>query len=215
MTNLDSILKSRDIILPTKVHIKVQKSYGFSSSCVGMWELDCEEGWAPKNWCFQIVVLDKTLESPLDCKEIKPFNPKKSQPSWEGLLAEAEAPILWPPDVKNRLIRKDPDAGKDWRQKEEGVAEDEMVGWHLNSMDMSLSKLQETVEDRGSCMLQSIESKSQMQFREWTTTRLCLRLSELRLCTFWPTFSYFPIPQPLGTTILLCYYEFHSFRVHR
>ena len=130
--NLDSILKSRDIILPTKVHIKVQKSYSFSSSCVGMWELDHKEGWAPKNWCFQIVVLDKTLESPLDCKEIKPVNPKKGQPwiFFGRTVAEAEAPILWSPDVKSRLIRKDPDAGKDWRQKEEGVAEDEMVGRH-------------------------------------------------------------------------------------
>ena len=115
-----------------------------------MWELDHKEGWAPKNWCFQIVVLDKTLESPLDCKEIKPVNPKeKSTLNIFIGRTDAEVPILWLLDAKSWLIVKDPDAGKDWRQKEEGVAEDEMVGRHLNSMDMNLSKLQETVEDRG------------------------------------------------------------------
>ena len=94
-----------------------------------MWELDCEEGWAPKNWCFWTVVLEKTLESPLDCKEIKSVNPKGNQ-SWiftERTDAEAEAPILWPPDAKNWLIGKDPDAGKKWKAKEKGMAENEMV----------------------------------------------------------------------------------------
>ena len=97
-----------------------------------MWELDCEESWATKNWCFWTVVLEKTLENPLDCKEIKPVNPKGNQPwIFTGRTdAEVEAPILWPPDVKNWLIRKDPDAGKDWRQVERGTSEDEMVGWH-------------------------------------------------------------------------------------
>ena len=96
-----------------------------------MWELDHIESWVPKNWCFWTVVLEKTLESPLDCKEIKPVNPKRNQ-SWMFIGrtdVEAEAPILWPPDVKNWLIRKDPDVGKDWRQ-EKRTAEDEMVGWH-------------------------------------------------------------------------------------
>ena len=96
-----------------------------------MWELDYKEGWAPKNWCFWTVVLDKTLESPLDCK-IKPVNPKGNQ-SWiiTGRTdAEAEAPILWLPDAKSRLIRKDPDARKDWRQEEKRMTEDEMAGWH-------------------------------------------------------------------------------------
>ena len=91
-----------------------------------MWELDHKEGWAPKNWCLWIVVLDKTLESYLDCKEIKEVNPKRDQP-WISIGrtdAEAEAPILWPPDVKSWLIGKDPDAGKDWRQKEREVTED-------------------------------------------------------------------------------------------
>ena len=108
------------------------QSYGFSSSHVWMWELDHKEGWAPKNWCFWTVVLEKRLESPLDCKEIKPVHPKGNQ-SWiftERTDAEAEAPILWPPDAKNWLIGKDPDAGKDWRQEERWRTEDELVGWH-------------------------------------------------------------------------------------
>ena len=96
-----------------------------------MWELDYEEGWVPKNWCFWTVVLEKTLESPLACKEIQPFHPKGNQSQiFIGRTdAEAETLILWPPDVKNWLIWKDPDPGKDWRQ-EKGTAEDEMVGWH-------------------------------------------------------------------------------------
>ena len=97
-----------------------------------MWELDHNEGWAPKNWCFWMVVLKKALESPLDCKEIQPVHPKGNQ-SWIFIGradAEAEAPILWPCHAKNWLIGKDPDAGKDWRQKEKGMTEDEMAGWH-------------------------------------------------------------------------------------
>ena len=96
-----------------------------------MWELDHKEGWALKNWCFWTVVLEKILESPLDCKEIKLVNSKGNQ-SWifPGRTdTEAEAPILWPPDAKSWLIGKDPDAGKDWRQKEKAAVEDEMVGW--------------------------------------------------------------------------------------
>ena len=109
------------------------QSYGFSSSHVWMWELDHTEGWALKNWCFWTVVLEKTLESPLDCKEIKPVHPGFQDQSWIFIgrtNAEAEAPILCPPDVKSLLIRKDPDAGKDWRKEEKGMTEDEMVGWH-------------------------------------------------------------------------------------
>ena len=97
-----------------------------------MWELDYKESWASKNWCFRTVVLEKTLESPLDCKKIKPVSPKGNQ-SWifTGRTdAEAESPLLWPPNVKNWLIRKDPDAGQDWKQEEKGMTEDEMVGWH-------------------------------------------------------------------------------------
>ena len=108
------------------------QSYCFSSSQVWMWELDCKESWAPKNWCFWIVVLEKTLESPLDSKEIQPVNPKGNQ-SWiftRGTDAGAETSVLWPPDVKKQLIGKDPDSGKDWRLEEKETTEDEMVGWH-------------------------------------------------------------------------------------
>ena len=130
MTNLDSILKSRDIILPTKV--PSSQSYGFSSSHVWMWELDCEESWAPMNWCFWTVMLEKTLESPLDCKGIQPVHLKGNQ-SWIFIGrtdVEAETPILWPPDAKHWLIWKDPDAEKDRTQEEKGTTENEMVGWH-------------------------------------------------------------------------------------
>ena len=108
------------------------QSYGFFSSHVWMWELDYKESWAPKNWCFWTVVLEKTLESLLDCKEVKPVNPKGDQ-SWIVIGrtdAEAETPIFWPPDVKNWLIGKDPDAGKDWGQEEKGMTKHKMVGWH-------------------------------------------------------------------------------------
>ena len=97
-----------------------------------MWELDCKEGWIPNNWWFWAVVLEKTLEIPLDCKEIKPLNPKGNH-SWIFNVrtdAEAEATILWPPDANNWFIGKDPDSGKDWRQEEKGMTEDEMAGWH-------------------------------------------------------------------------------------
>ena len=108
------------------------QSYGFSGSHVWMWELDYEEIWEPKNWCFWIVVLEKTFESPLDCKEIYPVYPKGNQ-SWIFIGrtdAKAETLILWPPDGKNWLIWKEPDAGKDWRREEKGTTGDEMVGWH-------------------------------------------------------------------------------------
>ena len=111
---------------------RFSQSYCFSSSHVWMWELDYKESWAPKNWCFWTVVLEKTLESPLDYKEIQPVHPKGNQ-SWIFIGrtdVEAETPILWPPDARSWLIWKDPDAGKDWRQEEKGMTEDEMVGWH-------------------------------------------------------------------------------------
>ena len=105
------------------------QGYGFSSGHVWMWELD-HSSWVPKNWCFWTVVLEKTLESPLDCKEIQPVHPKGDQ-SWMFTgRTDAEIPILWPPDAKSWLIGKDPDAGKDWGQEEKGTTEDEMVGWH-------------------------------------------------------------------------------------
>ena len=128
MTNLDSILKSRDFADKGPS----SRGYGFSSDHVWMWELDCEESWAPKNWCFWTVVLERTLESLLDCKEIQPVGSKGNQ-SWIFIGrtdAEAETPVFWPPDAKNWLIGKDPDAGKDWRGEEKRMTEDEMVGWH-------------------------------------------------------------------------------------
>ena len=108
------------------------KGYGFSSSHVWMWELDYKENWMLKNWCFWPVVLEKTLESPLDCKEIQPVHPKgdHSGCSLEGLMLKLNLQYFWPPDVKSWLIWKDPDAEKDWGQEEKGTTEDEMVGWH-------------------------------------------------------------------------------------
>ena len=129
VTNLDCILKSRHYFANKGPS---SQGYGFSSSHVWTWELDYKESWAPKNWWFWTVVLEKTLESPLDCKAIQPVHPKGHQ-SWMfigRIDAKAETPILWPPDVKNWLIGKDRDAGKDWRQEEKGMTEDEMVGWH-------------------------------------------------------------------------------------
>ena len=108
------------------------QSYVFSNGHVRMWELDYKESWALKNWCFWIVVLEKTLESPLDCKEIQAVYPKGNQ-SWiftGRTNVEAETPILWPPDAENWLFWKDPDAGEDSRREEKGMIEDEMVGWH-------------------------------------------------------------------------------------
>ena len=129
MTHLDSILKSRHYFANKGLS---SQSCGFSSSHVWMWELDYKESWAPNNWCFWTVVLEKTLESPLDSKEIQPVHPKGYQ-SWIFIgrtNAEADTPIFWPPDVKNWLIWKDPDAEKDWGREEKGMVEDEMVGWH-------------------------------------------------------------------------------------
>ena len=129
MTNLDTALKSRDItLLPKSMEWKLW----LSRSHVWMWEWDHKEGWVPKNWCFWTVVLELTLESPLDSKEIKPVNPKGNQP-WTFIGktdAEDEAPILWRPDANSWLTGKDPDAGKDWWQEGKRVTEDEMVGWH-------------------------------------------------------------------------------------
>ena len=130
MINLDSILKSQRLYSVNKG--PSSQGYGFSSSYVWVWELDYKESWAPKNWCFWTMVLEKTLENPLDCKEIQLVHPKEDR-SWvfNGETdVEAETPVLWPPNAKSWLIGKDPDAGKDWGQEEKGTTEDEMAGWH-------------------------------------------------------------------------------------
>ena len=140
--NLKTLTPWQESYDQPREHIKMQRhylankgpssqGYGFSCSHVWMWELDYKESWAPKNWCFWAVVLEKAPESPLDCKEIQSVHSKGDQ-SWVFIGrtdVEAETLILWPPDVKNWLIWKDPDAGKDWRQKK-GTIEDEKVGWH-------------------------------------------------------------------------------------
>ena len=139
---LSSKLSAYSLERKLRLHIKKQRhyfvskspssqGYGFSSSHVWMWELDYKESWAPKNWCFWTVVLENTLESPLDCAEIQPVCPKDQSWILIGRTdVEAEAPILWPPDAKSWFIWKDPGAGKDWRREEEGTTEDETVGWH-------------------------------------------------------------------------------------
>ena len=138
-----------------------------------MWELDHKQSWAPKNWCFWTVVLEKTLESPLDRKETQPVNSKGNQ-SWIFIRrtdaeAEAEAPILWPPDAKNWLIWKDPDAGKDWGQEEKGKTEDETVGWHHWLDGHEFEQLQELVMDREawSAAVYGV-AKTQTRLSDWT-----------------------------------------------
>ena len=131
MANIESILKSREVTLLANKGLS-SESYSFSSSHVWMWELDHKETWVLKNWCFWTVVLEKTLKSPLDCKEVKSVLNIQSQ-IFIGRTddeAEAEASIFWPPDMKKWLTGKDTDAEKDWRQEEKGMTEEEMVGWH-------------------------------------------------------------------------------------
>ena len=137
MTNLDRLLKSRNITLPTKV--RLVKAMVFPVVTYGCWELNYKESWAPMSWFFWTVVLEKTLESPLDSKEIQSVHPEGNQ-SWIFIGRtdpEVETPILWPPDAKNWLIWKAPDAGKDWRWEGKGMTEDEMVRWHhqLNGLE--------------------------------------------------------------------------------
>ena len=136
-----------------------------------MWELDCEESWAPKNWCFLTVVLEKTLESPLDCKEIQPVHSEGDQP-WDFFGsndAKAETPVLWSPYVKSWLIGKDSDAGRDWRQEEKGKTEDEMAGDITDWMDVSLSVLRELVMDREAwrAVIHGV-TKSGTRLSDWT-----------------------------------------------
>ena len=144
-----------------------------------MWELDCEEGWAPQNWCFWTVVLEKTLESPLDCKEIQPVHPKGDQ-SWVFIGrtdVEAETPILWPPDAKRWLIWKDSDAGKDWGQEEKEKSEDEMAGWHHQLDGRESQWTGELVMDREAwrAAIHGV-AKSQTRLSNWSDLIMCYSL---------------------------------------
>ena len=172
MTNLDSILKSRDYFANKGPS---SEGYGFSSGHVQMWELDYKESWALKNWCFLTVVFEKTLESPLDCKEIQPVHPKGNQSCIfiRRTDTEAETPIVWPPDVKNWLIWKDLDAGKDWRQDEKGMAKDEMAGWHHQFNWVNSGSRQWTVRPG---VLQSMGSQRVKHdwMTDWTELWICL-----------------------------------------
>ena len=175
-----SLKKSYD---QSREHIKKQRhyfaskgpssqSYDFSDSHVWMWELDYKESWAPKNWCFWTVVLEKTLESPLDCKEIQLVYPKRNQ-SWIFIDVEAETLILWPPDVKSWLFWKDHDAGKDWRQEEKGMTEDEMVGWHHWLNGLKFEQTQGDSGRQGSLAVHGV-AKSPTQLIGWTTNHTWL-----------------------------------------
>ena len=157
------------------------QSYGFSSSHACIWELDCEESWAPKNWCFWTVVLEKTLVSPLDSNKIQPVHPKWNQ-SWIFIGrtdAEAETPVLWPPDAKNWLIGKCPDAGKDWRWRRRGRQRMRWLNGITDLIDTSLSKLQELMVDREAwrAVIQGGHKKSDMTEQlNWTETYFILFL---------------------------------------
>ena len=157
------------------------QGYGFSSVHVWMWKLDCEESWAPKNWCFWTVVLEKTLESPLDCKDIQPVHSKGDQ-SWVFFGrtdAKAETPILWPPHVKSWLIGKDPDAGRDWRQEEKETTEDEMAGWHHRLDGHEFGWILGVGDGQGGlafCNLWGCKESNMTEWLNWTESdsKLCM-----------------------------------------
>ena len=162
------------------------QSYGFSGSHVWMWELDRKDGWVPKNCCFWTVVLEKTLESPLDCKEIQPVNPTGNQP-WIFIGrtdAEAEAPILWPPDAKNWLIGKIPDVGKGWRQEEKGTTEDEMVGWHHRLSGHEFEQAPRVGDGQGSlacCSPRGHKESDTTELLKWTELMRLFRKCDTNL----------------------------------
>ena len=208
MTNLDSILKSKRHYFANKVP-SIQ-SYGFSSGHMWMLviyrclQLVCNETWMPKNWCFWTVVLEKTLESPLDCKEIQPVHPKGNQ-SWIFIGrtdAEAETPILWPPATKNWLIWKDPDAGKDWRQEEKGRTEDGWDGWMTSSTQWTwvwVSSGNWWWSERPG-VLRSMGLQSQTRLSNWTELnwvmsvrrkiQSVIKTSKIPTCLFLPDRAY-------------------------
>ena len=155
------------------------QDYGLSSSHVQMWELNYKDR-VPKNWCLPTVVLEKTVENPLNCKEIKPVNLKGNQPwIFLGMTdAEAEAPILWPPDANTQLVGEDPDSGKDWRQKQKSATEDEMVRWHhqFNGCELGMGKFQEMLRG-GETWHAAVHGvgKSQKWLRNWTASNSAVK----------------------------------------
>ena len=184
LTNLDSILKSRHYFANKGPS---SQGYGFSCGHVWMWQLDCEESWAPKNWCFWTVVLDKTLESPLDCKEIQPVHSEGDQP-WDFFGrndAKAETPVLWPPHAKSWLTGKDSDAGRDWGKEEKGTTEDEMAGRH-HWLDGHESEWTPRVGDGkgglASCDSWGRKESDTTEWLNWTELILMLRWRTLREC---------------------------------
>ena len=176
MLRIFSYVCRLSVCLPWKMSIQVLCSFltglsGFFNSHVWMWELDHKEGWVTKKWCFKIVVLEKTLESPLDCKEIKPVNLKGNQPRiFIGRTdAEAETPVLWITVAESRLIGKDPDAGKNWRQQEKGTTEDEIVGCHHRLNGHGSEQTQENSGEQRSLACCSL-AKSWTWLSDWTAT---------------------------------------------
>ena len=172
MPKSDSLLKSRDITSPTKVHLV--KAMVFPVVMYG-YELDYKESWALNNWCFWTVVLENTLESPLDWKEIQPVHPKGNQP-WIFIGrtdTEAEAVILWPPDAKNWLVGKDPDSGKDWRQ-EMGTTEDEMVGWchWLNAHEFEQDPRLGDGQEAWCVAIHGIAELDKTEWLKWTSVQV-------------------------------------------
>jgi len=175
MTNLDSILKSKDITLPTKVHLVD----GFSTSHVWMWELDYKESWAPKNWCYWTVVLEKTLENPWTARRSNQSILKGTSPEYslEGLILKLKLQYFGHLIAKNWLIGKDPDAGKDWRQEEKEMTEDEVVGWHHRLIGHEFEWASGVDDGQGSLACCSPSGDKELDKTEWLNWMLALKLN--------------------------------------